>query len=55
MSVDQASWEAAVRHLFEDAHPYDATGPRRLTLRASSSCCPLPFADLAGESRPAGP
>ncbi|MGV9789572.1 hypothetical protein [Streptomyces sp. NPDC003435] len=29
MSVDQASWEAAVRHLFEDAYPYDATGPRR--------------------------
>ncbi|MFF0276159.1 hypothetical protein ACIQ9R_21265 [Streptomyces sp. NPDC094447] len=28
MSVDQASWEAAVRHLFEDAYPYDATGPR---------------------------
>ncbi|MCX5172530.1 hypothetical protein OG616_31485 [Streptomyces antibioticus] len=29
MSVDQAAWEAAVRHLFEDAYPYDATGPRR--------------------------
>ncbi|MGA5324388.1 hypothetical protein ACPCIU_28595 [Streptomyces seoulensis] len=29
MSVNQASWEAAVRHLFEDAYPYDATGPRR--------------------------
>lgn len=29
MSVDQASWEAAVRHLYEDAYPYDATGPRR--------------------------
>ncbi|MFG2641187.1 hypothetical protein ACGFYP_09500 [Streptomyces sp. NPDC048370] len=29
MSVDQASWEAAVRHLYEDASPYDATGPRR--------------------------
>ncbi|MFF0381701.1 hypothetical protein [Streptomyces sp. NPDC004286] len=29
MHVDQASWEAAVRHLFEDAYPYDATGPRR--------------------------
>ncbi|MEU1119676.1 MULTISPECIES: hypothetical protein [unclassified Streptomyces] len=28
MSVDQASWEAALRHLFEDAYPYDATGPR---------------------------
>ncbi|MFE3374514.1 hypothetical protein [Streptomyces anulatus] len=29
MSVDQTSWEAAVRHLHEDAYPYDATGPRR--------------------------
>ncbi|MFB7371147.1 hypothetical protein ACFC0D_15030 [Streptomyces sp. NPDC056222] len=29
MSVDQTSWESAVRHLFEDAYPYDATGPRR--------------------------
>ncbi|MER5898210.1 hypothetical protein [Streptomyces sp. NPDC001876] len=29
MSVDQKSWEAAVRHLYEDAYPYDATGPRR--------------------------
>ncbi|MEU3681475.1 hypothetical protein AB0E99_11210 [Streptomyces sp. NPDC030592] len=29
MSVNQESWEAAVRHLFEDAYPYDATGPRR--------------------------
>lgn len=29
MSVDQTSWEAAVRHLYEDAYPYDATGPRR--------------------------
>jgi hypothetical protein len=29
MSVDQTSWEAAVRHLFEDAYPFDATGPRR--------------------------
>ncbi|MEU2676491.1 hypothetical protein ABZ638_06310 [Streptomyces sp. NPDC007107] len=28
MSVDQKSWEAAVRHLYEDAYPYDATGPR---------------------------
>jgi hypothetical protein len=28
MSVDQTSWEAAVRHLYEDAYPYDATGPR---------------------------
>jgi hypothetical protein len=26
MSVDQIPWEAAVRHLFEDAFPYDATG-----------------------------
>ncbi|MEV8227807.1 hypothetical protein AB0P41_17425 [Streptomyces sp. NPDC079167] len=29
MSVSQKSWESAVRHLFEDAYPYDATGPRR--------------------------
>ncbi|MFF0534452.1 hypothetical protein ACWDF1_09830 [Streptomyces coelicoflavus] len=29
MFVDQASWEGAVRHLFEDAYPFDATGPRR--------------------------
>ncbi|MFI5635418.1 hypothetical protein ACIA8E_39955 [Streptomyces sp. NPDC051664] len=29
MPVDQRSWEAAVRHLYEDAYPYDATGPRR--------------------------
>ncbi|MFJ5634181.1 hypothetical protein ACIQF5_16200 [Streptomyces goshikiensis] len=29
MSVDQASWEAAVRHLYEDAYGYVATGPRR--------------------------
>lgn len=29
MSVDQASWEAAVRHLYGDAYPYDATGARR--------------------------
>lgn len=29
MSIDQTSWEAAVRHLYEDAYPYDATGPRR--------------------------
>ncbi|MFF0434901.1 hypothetical protein ACFYU9_22020 [Streptomyces sp. NPDC004327] len=29
MSVDQTAWEAAVRHLYEDAYPYDATGPRR--------------------------
>ncbi|MCX5400336.1 hypothetical protein [Streptomyces sp. NBC_00102] len=27
--VDRESWEAAVRHLYEDAHPFDATGPRR--------------------------
>ncbi|MCS0635827.1 hypothetical protein NX801_09135 [Streptomyces sp. LP05-1] len=26
--VDQSSWEAAVRHLYEDAYPFDATGPR---------------------------
>ncbi|MBK0373884.1 hypothetical protein ACF07U_28065 [Streptomyces californicus] len=29
MPLEQNSWEAAVRHLFEDAYPYDATGPRR--------------------------
>ncbi|KPC78361.1 MULTISPECIES: hypothetical protein [Streptomyces] len=29
MSVTQTSWESAVRHLFEDAYPYDATGPCR--------------------------
>ncbi|MEU4922354.1 hypothetical protein AB0G29_23755 [Streptomyces parvus] len=29
MSVDQTPWEAAVRHLYEGAYPYDATGPRR--------------------------
>ncbi|MFC9173969.1 MULTISPECIES: hypothetical protein [Streptomyces] len=29
MPVDQKSWEAAVRHLYEDACPYDATGARR--------------------------
>ncbi|KIF75255.1 hypothetical protein QR77_17665 [Streptomyces sp. 150FB] len=29
MPVDQTSWEAAVRHLYGDAYPYDATGPRR--------------------------
>ncbi|MER5680479.1 MULTISPECIES: hypothetical protein [Streptomyces] len=29
MPVAQKSWESAVRHLFEDAYPYDATGPRR--------------------------
>ncbi|MCC9689285.1 MULTISPECIES: hypothetical protein [Streptomyces] len=28
MSVDQASWEAAVRHLYRDAVAYIATGPR---------------------------
>ncbi|MCB5178720.1 hypothetical protein [Streptomyces antimicrobicus] len=27
--TDQASWEAAVRHLYEDAYAYVATGPRR--------------------------
>ncbi|WP_328862119.1 hypothetical protein [Streptomyces sp. NBC_00306] len=29
MSVDQASWDAAVRHLYRDAYSYVATGPRR--------------------------
>ncbi|MFD5265116.1 hypothetical protein [Streptomyces sp. NPDC058335] len=29
MSVDQASWDAAVRHLYRDAAAYIATGPRR--------------------------
>ncbi|MEU6015815.1 hypothetical protein ABZ826_17670 [Streptomyces sp. NPDC047515] len=29
MSVDQRPWEAAVRHLYEDAYVYIATGPRR--------------------------
>ncbi|MFB7057962.1 hypothetical protein [Streptomyces vinaceus] len=28
MSTDQASWEAAVRHLYEDAYTFIATGPR---------------------------
>ncbi|MEV0413467.1 hypothetical protein AB0I68_22350 [Streptomyces sp. NPDC050448] len=28
MSVDQASWESAVRHLYEDAFAYVASGPR---------------------------
>jgi hypothetical protein len=28
MSVDQKSWDAAVRHLYEDAYAYIATGPR---------------------------
>lgn len=28
-SVDQASWDAAVRHLYRDAYAYVATGPRR--------------------------
>ncbi|MET9951156.1 hypothetical protein ABZ135_06325 [Streptomyces sp. NPDC006339] len=28
-SVDQASWDAAVRHLYRDACAYIATGPRR--------------------------
>lgn len=28
MSIDQASWEAAVRHLYEDAYAFIATGPR---------------------------
>lgn len=25
MPVDQKSWEAAIRHLYEDAYPYAAT------------------------------
>ncbi|KOU96833.1 MULTISPECIES: hypothetical protein [Streptomyces] len=29
MSIDQASWEAAVRHLYEDAFTFSATGPRK--------------------------
>ncbi|GAA0932743.1 hypothetical protein [Streptomyces thermoalcalitolerans] len=29
MSVDQTSWDAAVRHLYGDAFAYIATGPRR--------------------------
>ncbi|MGV9313098.1 hypothetical protein ACWDR0_13000 [Streptomyces sp. NPDC003691] len=29
MFVDQASWEAAVQHLYRDAVAYIATGPRR--------------------------
>ncbi|MDN5385263.1 hypothetical protein QEP66_24855 [Streptomyces sp. LB8] len=29
MSVDQTSWDAAVRHLYRDATAYIATGPRR--------------------------
>ncbi|APU41528.1 MULTISPECIES: hypothetical protein [unclassified Streptomyces] len=29
MSIDQASWEAAVRHLYEDAFSFSATGPRQ--------------------------
>lgn len=28
MSIDQMSWEAAVRHLYEDAFTFSATGPR---------------------------
>ncbi|MCX4958917.1 MULTISPECIES: hypothetical protein [Streptomyces] len=27
MSIDQTSWEAAVRHLYEDAFTFSATGP----------------------------
>ncbi|MFD3608748.1 hypothetical protein ACFWXA_11870 [Streptomyces atroolivaceus] len=40
MSVDQKSWEAVVRHLFEDACPYDAMGPRAATRTgpSTSSC-----------------
>ncbi|MEU9232252.1 hypothetical protein [Streptomyces subrutilus] len=29
MSIDQASWEAAVRHLYEDGFAFIATGPRK--------------------------
>ncbi|MFE5834814.1 hypothetical protein ACFQ67_32745 [Streptomyces sp. NPDC056488] len=29
MAVDQASWDASVRHLYRDATVYIATGPRR--------------------------
>ncbi|MGW7462603.1 hypothetical protein [Streptomyces sp. NPDC054797] len=29
MSTDQTSWEAAVRHLYEDAFTFSATGPRK--------------------------
>ncbi|MDX3536313.1 hypothetical protein PV721_18410 [Streptomyces sp. MB09-01] len=29
MSIDQASWEAAVRHLYEDGCAFNATGPRK--------------------------
>ncbi|MGW4505339.1 hypothetical protein ACWENO_11895 [Streptomyces sp. NPDC004436] len=29
MSIDQASWEAAVRHLYEDGYGFNATGPRQ--------------------------
>ncbi|MFE9635045.1 hypothetical protein [Streptomyces sp. NPDC006463] len=29
MSIDQTSWEAAVRHLYEDAFTFSATGPRK--------------------------
>lgn len=29
MSVDQRSWDAVVRHLYEDAYAYIATGSRR--------------------------
>ncbi|KOU20710.1 hypothetical protein ADK51_24155 [Streptomyces sp. WM6368] len=28
MTTDQTSWEAAVRHLYEDAFTFSATGPR---------------------------
>ncbi|MGW2260437.1 hypothetical protein ACWCXE_21865 [Streptomyces sp. NPDC001780] len=28
-SVDQSSWDSAVRHLYADAYAYIATGPRR--------------------------
>ncbi|MER5932469.1 hypothetical protein [Streptomyces sp. NPDC002054] len=29
MSIDQESWEAAVRHLYEDGFAFNATGPRK--------------------------
>ncbi|MGW4310313.1 hypothetical protein [Streptomyces californicus] len=41
MPLEQNSWEAAVRHLFEDAYPYDATGPRRhKAMTASTESAP---------------
>ncbi|WP_405983216.1 hypothetical protein [Streptomyces sp. NBC_00158] len=32
-----------------------AAGRDDLTVRASSTCCPIPFTDLAEENRHAGP